>query len=283
MVSWPVDGQESVEASPEAVAAALASFRRGSELFRSDEFDAALRLFLEVLGRLGFPLDQPIRDAAVSVIPDLRFTETGPVLGGKRSDRMVAGALFALGEGLIELGAEDGGFAAWDQLVACFGESDDRVFRKVVASSWMKRMQVLLRAKDFPAVAVALRSALGYEEFRRQKPPVQMLGAFLELAGELNGLGRVDEELEVYDDAVRLYADSDDPEVRAWVQTADVKKAFRLGQLGRMEEANATYAAVTGRYGTIVEALVERVVAGDLACLPKASRRGAQVSGGEGR
>jgi tetratricopeptide (TPR) repeat protein len=266
VVSWTSDGQESAEGSPEALAEARESLRRAGKLFGSNEIESGLRLFVEVLGRLGFPLDRQVREALVAVVPDLPFTDPGRSLSGERSDRLVAAALFALGEGLSKLGAEDGACAAWNQLAACFGESDDPRVRGVVAYSWMNRARVLQRDKDWPALAVALPSALGYEELRKEKPPEQMLAAFSQLAGELNALGRAEEELEVYDDAVRLYADSEDPEVRVRVQTASVKKAFRLGQLGRMEEANATYAVVSRRYGNVVQVRgVDRAVGSDFA------------------
>jgi tetratricopeptide (TPR) repeat protein len=257
------DKQQLGEASPERLAKAQAGVERARELLNNKEFEESLRPQLEALGHLGFRVDQRVLDAARSVFPQLVFEDSGSQSRGVETDAVIAHALFGVGGTLSQLGLEDAGFAALDQVVACFGESEQPRVRVFVGLSYWRQMDALFRSGSVVEAAIALQRALGYEELVRFKQPKAVLVAVVRLCFELGRLGRVEDELALCDDAVRIYGSSEDPEVRAGIQTVSVDTAFRLGQLGRMEEANATYAELRRRYGTFSTRVFEDAAAID--------------------
>ncbi len=113
-------------------------------------------------------------------------------------------------------------------------------------------------------IGAGLGSALGATALRKQlslKRELERELAALEENPSNNGnkgvtlgaLGRSDETIAVYDDAVARFGAAAEPALREQAATALVNEAVALGTLGRFDEEIAVYDDVAARFGAAAE------------------------------
>ena len=115
-----------------------------------------------------------------------------------------------------------------------------------------------MTAYDLVITIAGLLTPSGLADLRLQE---QVAKALVRKGFVLGTLGKSEEAIAVYDDAMSRFADAQEPAFRELVAKALFNKGFALGTLGRSEEAIAVYGDAVSRFADAREPAIRELVA----------------------
>ena len=167
------------------------------------------------------------------------------------SEVIAARALFGKAVTLWGRNQAEDAFAAFDELVNRFGESETPALLETVAMALVNKGVILgglnRPEEELTAYDEVLRR-FGESETPALLEPVA--NALVNKGVTLGGLNRPEEALAAYDEVVRRFGESENPGLLVLVAVALIVKGAALGGLKRPEEALAAYDEVVHRFGT---------------------------------
>lgn len=155
----------------------------------------------------------------------------------------VAWARYEKGVALAELGRPDEAVAAFDDIVARYGDEPD--LRRQVCLALVEKAVQLDCVEDEIAVYDEIDARFGDELELRE----EVVRALVDRSFALADLERVEEEIAGYDEVVARFGDAPEPAVRVQVVRALVTKGAQLGNSDRAEASVAVYDELVARYG----------------------------------
>jgi tetratricopeptide (TPR) repeat protein len=183
------------------------------------------------------------------------------VASASHTELLAGFAILNRGITLGELNRSEEEIAAYDELLARFGEAEEPELREPLARALFSKGVTLGELDRFEEEIAAydeLLARFGEAEEPELRPVAAM--ALFNRAVRLGALGRFEEEIAAYDELLARFGEAEEPKVRERVAVTLYNEGARLGTLGRFEEAIAAYDELLARFGEAEEPeLRERV------------------------
>ena len=232
--------------------------------FEAVELDSgARRLHRAAFNRL-VELPAPHRDELLSLAPSMMpdwSASPAPAVGSGAAKNLAQ-----RGSALVDEGRLPEAFAAWDEAVRRFGDSDRQEdIEQVIAALMAKALS--LGAADRNDEGLAVWTELVSRFGTRREPAVVdvVAKAMVSRGATLGILGRPDAALEAWTEMLDRFGDSASERLRNEVAMALVGMGTTLRQLGRTEEALAAWNEVVRRFASCREPMVRMAIVTALA------------------
>jgi tetratricopeptide (TPR) repeat protein len=169
-------------------------------------------------------------------------------------DEIAAAAGFSLGVVLGTLDRWTEAVAAYDDVVARFGDATEPALRRRIARALIEKGATLIELERFAeALAVYDDVVARFGDATDAELDEHVANAMVEKGATLGDLDRSEEELVIYDGVVARFGDATEPALREQVARAMVNKGITLGELDRSAEELAVYDDLVTRFGDASE------------------------------
>ena len=224
------------------------NFSRTAWLFKQISNRAAAKYHREIERQI----DEALREKAfrrVIEIADQAFASQGAD-SSQMSESPRADILHKRAFACEQLGDLEAAIAAYEEVVARFGDSDVPDLQRYVASAWFGKGAARKELGDLEAAIAA------YEEVVARfgdsdAPDLQryVASAWFGKGAARKELGDLEAAIAAYEEVVARFGDSDAPDLQRYVASAWFGKGDARKKLGDLEAAIAAYEEVVARFG----------------------------------
>jgi len=175
---------------------------------------------------------------------------------------LLARALLRKGYVLRQLNRHEEALAAYDQVLARFGEATEPALREQVAWALVNKGYILGELNRREEALAAYDQVLArFGEATELPLRERVARALVGKGNRLSELNRHEEALAAYDQVLARFGEATELPLREHVAWALVNKGYILGELNRREEALAAYDQVLARFGEATELALREQVA----------------------
>lgn len=176
--------------------------------------------------------------------------------------QIVAGAMIGRGLLLGDAGREDEEIAAYDAVVARYGEGRLPELSHLVLKALENKLLTYRDQEDYEAVVEVCDELIRRYESDAGASIADVVGrTMIRKAGALNKLGRIAQELACYDKVTALYGASAEPEMRKHAAEALIGKAVTLNEADQTASEMECYEEILRRYAEDRDERVRAVAA----------------------